>query len=163
MPKLPKRRMGMRAVSAWTLFENTGVRKPDFHFPEMQTIASIRRQYVPITAKSALDRWINVILSEYFLAYLKAHWTNGLQKWWWTETDNQESHSVQIGNNIVSMMRWCLVILRSRRTVSQWRYLHMLSKASSSLYEDTFIAPWRYLHKIAVPDGWFRSKKWMNL
>ena len=45
-------------------------------------------------------------LGNRFFACLQTHRTNGLQKWWWAETDCQESHSIQIGNNIVSMMRW---------------------------------------------------------
>ena len=50
MPKLPKEERIRLAMQVWILFENAG-QKTDFHFPEMQTIASIRCQYMPITVK----------------------------------------------------------------------------------------------------------------
>ena len=115
-PSCPKEEPGIRSVSVWTLFKNTEVRKPDFHFPEMQTIASIRCQSVPIAAKIRLRPIGKWILGKCIFAYLQTHRTNGLQKRWWAEADIRKIYSILVCNNIVPMMRWFTVLLLYCRT-----------------------------------------------
>ena len=89
MPKLPKRRKGMRGgVQVCTLLRLQGI-KPDFHPSEKQTIVPIRCQYVLITAKTD----IRAIRKCYFEQIHPRLFTNSANQWFAKTIMDRSEHS----------------------------------------------------------------------
>ena len=89
MPKLPKKRKGMRTVcKVCTLLRLQGT-KLAFHPSEKQTIVSIRCQYVPITAKTD----IRPIRKRYFEQTHPRLFTNSANQWFAKTIMDRSEHS----------------------------------------------------------------------